>query len=269
MKSARIKPVVFEAKEGIALNNGTQAMTAVGALALVDAESLADAADIAAAMTLEAVKGKSAPFDSSVHQVRPHPGQATSARNIRQMIRGSGLVDVTDDDTSDKIQDSYALRCAPQVHGASRDALAYVRKVLEIEINAATDNPLIFPADRKSLSAGNFHGQPVALAMDFLGLAVAELGDISERRTAKLMDKNHNAGLPAFLVSDGGVQSGLMITHNGKLLCQRTKSLFGKRRFDPIGKPGRQHGHTLARHAASCGQCSADTCHRAICAPGT
>jgi histidine ammonia-lyase len=256
MKSARITPVVFEAKEGIALNNGTQAMTAVGALALVDAESLADAADIAAAMTLEAVKGKSAPFDSSIHQVRPHPGQATSARNIRQMIRGSGLVDVTDDDTSDKVQDSYAIRCAPQVHGASRDALAYVRKVLEIEINAATDNPLIFPADRKSLSAGNFHGQPVALSMDFLSLAVAELGDISERRTAKLMDKNHNAGLPAFLVSDGGVQSGLMITqYTAAALVSENKILIHPASGDSIPTSANQEDHVSmgtisARHAA-------------------
>jgi len=255
LKAAGIPPVVLEAKEGIALNNGTQAMTAVGVLALNDAERLADSADVAAAMTLEAVKGKSTPFDSAIHRIRPHPGQEASARNIRNMIRGSRLVDAADSDTDGKVQDSYAIRCVPQVHGASRDALGYVRKVLEVEINSATDNPLIFPKERKARSAGNFHGQPVALAMDFLALAVAELGSISERRTAKLMDRNHSSGLPAFLVNNGGIQSGLMIAqYTAAALVSENKVLVHPASSDSIPTSANQEDHVsmgtiAARHA--------------------
>jgi histidine ammonia-lyase len=166
MRAAGLTPVVLEAKEGLALNNGTQAMTAVGVLAVYDARRLAGIADIAAALTLEAVKGKSTPFAERVVATRPHPGQAISARNIRSLIRGSRLVDRVDHDTRQKVQDSYSLRCAPQVHGASRDAIAYVAGVVETEINSSTDNPLIFPDTNEVLSVGNFHGQPVAIAMD-------------------------------------------------------------------------------------------------------
>jgi len=252
---AAIKPVRLAAKEGIALNNGTQAMTAVGVLALDEAENLADLADAAAAMTLEAVEGKSAPFAADVHRVRPHPGQALSARNVRSMIRRSQLVDHTDGERDANVQDSYAIRCVPQVHGASRDALAYVRKVLEVEINSATDNPLIFPEAEKAFSAGNFHGQPVALAMDFLSLATAELGNISERRTAKLMDKNHNSGLPAFLASNGGLQSGLMIAqYTAAALVSENKVLIHPASGDSIPTSANQEDHVSmgtisARHA--------------------
>lgn len=256
MKAARIKPVVLEAKEGIALNNGTQAMTAVGVLALYDAEHLADVADIAAAMSCEAVKGKSAPFGAHVQIVRPHAGQLVSARNIRSMIRGSELIDKTDDDTEGKVQDSYSIRCTPQVHGASRDAFAYVRRILETEINSATDNPLIFTEDDMAASAGNFHGQPVALAMDFLGLAVAELGNISERRIAKLTDKHHSFGLPSFLSGDPGLHSGLMIVqYTAASLVSENKVLIHPASGDSIPTSANQEDHVsmgtiAARQAA-------------------
>jgi histidine ammonia-lyase len=256
MKSAGIAPVVLEAKEGIALNNGTQAMTAIGVLALHDAEILVDAADVAAALTLEAVKGKSIPFAPQVQRTRPHAGQTIVATHIRGMIRGSKLVDSIDGDTNDKVQDSYSLRCVPQVHGAVRDALRYVRRVLEIEINSATDNPLIFPGDPVAYSAGNFHGEPVALAMDFLGLAIAELGNISERRSAKLTDKNHSCGLPAFLAQNGGVESGLMIAqYTAAALASENKVLMHPASGDSIPTSANQEDHvsmgmTAARQTA-------------------
>lgn len=256
MSAAGIRPVVLEAKEGLALNNGTQAMTAVGVLTLRDAEHLADVADIAAAMSLESVKGRTASFDARVHRLRAHAGQGLVAKNIRRLVRGSALVDVVDADTKDKVQDSYSIRCVPQVHGASRDALVFVRTVLETEINSATDNPLIFPESNTALSAGNFHGQPVALAMDFLGLAVAELGNISERRTAKLMDKHHNSGLPPFLANNGGVESGLMIAqYTAAALVSENKTLIHPASGDSIPTSANQEDHVSmgtigARHAA-------------------
>ncbi|MER3522898.1 MAG: histidine ammonia-lyase [Ignavibacteria bacterium] len=244
LNAARIHRVALEAKEGIALNNGTQAMTALGVLALHDAERLADAADVAAAMSCEAVKGKGTPFRAEVHATRPHPGQVLSARNIRTMMQGSTLTDSVDDDTLEKVQDSYAIRCAAQVHGASRDALAYVRRVLETEINAATDNPLIFPEKNTAASAGNFHGQPIALAMDFLALAVAELGSISERRIAKLMDRHHNIGLPAFLSPAPGLHSGLMILqYTAAALVSENKVLIHPASGDSIPTSANQEDH--------------------------
>lgn len=256
LNSAGIKPVQLEAKEGIALNNGTQAMTAVGVLVLYDAEILADTADVASAMTCEAVKGRSAAFEAAVHMLRPHAGQIVSARNIRKMMQGSSLVDATDGDTKGKVQDSYSIRCAPQVHGASRDALTYVRNVLETEINSATDNPLIFADDDHAVSAGNFHGQPVALAMDFLALAVAELGNISERRTAKLTDKNHSFGLPAFLSRQPGLHSGMMLLqYTAAALVSENKVLIHPASGDSIPTSANQEDHVsmgtiAARQAA-------------------
>ncbi len=244
LRAARIAPVVLEAKEGLALNNGTQAMTAIGALAVHDARRLADIADIAAALSVEAVKGKSTPFAENVLATRPHAGQGVSGRNIRTMIRGSRLVDRVDHDTREKVQDSYSIRCAPQVHGASRDAIDYVAKVVETEVNSATDNPLIFPESNEIYSVGNFHGQPVALAMDFLGLAVAELGNISERRTAKLLDRYHNCGLPAFLAGDGGVESGLMIEqYTAAALVSENKVLIHPASGDSIPTSANQEDH--------------------------
>ena len=244
MRRAGIDPVEFDAKEGIALNNGTQAMTAVGVLALYDAELLADVADIASAMSLEALKGKSAPFAARVHEIRPHPGQIESARNVRKMIRRSQLVDRVDEDTRDKVQDSYSLRCVPQVHGASRDSIGHVRQVLATEINSSTDNPLIYADTGISINAGNFHGQPIALVMDFLGLAIAELGNISERRTAKLVDEHHSCGLPPFLAANGGVQSGLMIAqYTAAALVSENKVLIHPASGDSIPTSANQEDH--------------------------
>jgi len=244
MKLAGLKPVILEAKEGLALTNGTQAMAALGVLALSDAQILADTADIAAAMTLEAVKGKTMPFAARVHALRPYAGQSRSARNIRSLVKGSKLVDGVDDDTRGKVQDSYSLRCAPQVHGASRDAFSFVRKALETEINSATDNPLILPDDEVAYNAGNFHGQPIALPLDFLGLAVAELGSISERRTAKLLDRNHNYGLPPFLAAHGGLESGLMIAqYTAAALASENKVLMHPASGDSIPTSANQEDH--------------------------
>jgi histidine ammonia-lyase len=254
LRAAGLAPVVLEAKEGLALNNGTQAMTAVAALAVMDAGCLAAAADSAAAMTLEAVKGKAGPFVAEALATRPYPGQALSARAIRSMIRGSQLVDLADADTRGKIQDSYSLRCAPQVHGASREAIGFVRRIVKTEINSATDNPLIL-RDGTFANVGNFHGQPVALAMDILALAVAELGSISERRTAKLVDKFHSYGLPPFLATNGGLESGLMIAqYTAAALASENKVLIHPASGDSIPTSANQEDHVsmgtiAARHA--------------------
>jgi len=190
------------------------------------------------------VKGKSTPFAEKVLATRPHAGQALSARNIRKMIAGSRLVDRVDHDTRGKVQDSYSIRCAPQVHGASRDAMEYVARVVETEVNATTDNPLIFPDSNEVFSVGNFHGQPVALAMDFLALAAAELGNISERRTAKLMDREHSCGLPAFLAVDGGLESGLMIEqYTAAALVSENKVLIHPASGDSIPTSANQEDH--------------------------
>ena len=215
LRKAGIQPVKLDVKEGVALNNGTQFMTAIAALAVYDAERLVKAAEVAAALSLEALVGISDAFDERIHRARPHNGQITSAHNIRLLTAGSKLI--TSGEKAAKRgmypQDPYSLRCAPQVLGAVRDALGYVRKVIETEINSATDNPLVFAEDEVCLSGGNFHGQPVALAMDILGTALTTVGNIAERRTARLIDENLSRGLPAFLIYEKakkGVQSGFM-----------------------------------------------------------
>ncbi|HEX8185475.1 MAG TPA: aromatic amino acid lyase, partial [Blastocatellia bacterium] len=188
LSRAAIEPLTLEAKEGLALLNGTQAMTAVGGLALLAAEALANAADITGAMSLEALKGTPVAFDERIHGVRPHPGQMESARRLRALIEGSEIRESHRDHTSDpRVQDAYALRCMPQVHGAVRDSLSHARRVMEIEINSATDNPLIFADEGEVLSGGNFHGEPIALALDYAAVAVADLGTISERRVERLV----------------------------------------------------------------------------------
>lgn len=211
MNRAGIEPVVLEAKEGLALLNGTQAMTAVGALGLLAAERLVDAADVAGAMSLEALKGTPVAFDYKIQAVRPHPGQMKSARRLRELIEGSEIRESHRDHTVDpRVQDAYAIRCMPQVHGAVRDALTHTRRILEIETNSATDNPLIFADAGEVLSGGNFHGEPIALALDYAAVAVADLGTISERRVERLVNPDLS-GLPAFLTPDPGINSGLMI----------------------------------------------------------
>ncbi|HXG65481.1 MAG TPA: histidine ammonia-lyase, partial [Blastocatellia bacterium] len=211
MARAGIEPLQLEAKEGVALLNGTQAMTGVGGLALLAAERLADAADVAGALSLEALKGTPVAFDHKIHAVRPHPGQMKSARRLRELIEGSEIRESHRDRAVDpRVQDAYALRCMPQVHGAVRDALAHTRRIFEIEINSATDNPLIFPEAGEVLSGGNFHGEPIALALDYAAVAVADLGTISERRVERLVNPDLS-GLPAFLTPEPGTNSGFMI----------------------------------------------------------
>jgi histidine ammonia-lyase len=242
MELAGIKPIELDFKEGIALNNGTQMMAAIGALAVYDAERLVKTAEIAAAMSLEALNGIYDAFDERIHQVRPHLGQITVARNIRQLISGSKNVKSSSEMLKEKMnrppQDPYSLRCIPQVLGTVRDAIAYVRKVIEIEINSATDNPLIFSGDRKCISGGNFHGQPVSAAMDFLAIALTTLGNMSERRIARLVDENLSQGLPAFLIHKDvkkGVHSGLMTAqYTAAALASENKTLAHPASVDSI-----------------------------------
>ncbi|MBC7385728.1 MAG: histidine ammonia-lyase [Cryobacterium sp.] len=212
LKLAGIKPIRLGPKEGLALINGTQFMTALGTLALLDAEYLADIADLSGAISLEALKGTTAAFDAEIQVVRGHPGQIHAAARLRGILSPDGKESAVAKSHAgcEKVQDPYSLRCMPQVHGASRDTLRFVREVLEREANAVTDNPLVFPESGKILSGGNFHGQIVAIAMDALSIATAELASISEQRIEKLINPALS-GLPAFLVKEGGVNSGFMI----------------------------------------------------------
>ncbi len=211
MQHAGIAPLTLEPKEGLALLNGTQAMTATGGLALAAAQNLAEAADVIGALTLEALRGTPTAFDEKIQAVRPHAGQKTSAARLRELMTESEIRESHRDRAVDpRVQDAYALRCMPQVHGAVRDALSHAYNVVEIEINSATDNPLIFPESGEVLSGGNFHGEPVALAFDYAAIAIANLGTISERRTERLVNPALS-GLPAFLSPQPGTNSGLMI----------------------------------------------------------
>ena len=210
LRRAGIEPLVLEPKEGLALVNGTQVLTGVGALALADAEHLARAADVIGAMTLEAVLGTPDAFDARVVEARPHPGQVQSGRNLRALLADSEIRESHRGGQHHKVQDPYSVRCMPQVHGAARDAFAWIRGVVETEMNSATDNPLVFE-DGSILSGGNFHGEPVAIALDLLAIATAELGAISERRVEHLLNPALSEGLPAFLAAHSGLCSGLMI----------------------------------------------------------
>ncbi|MBU6997569.1 MAG: histidine ammonia-lyase [Theionarchaea archaeon] len=207
MEKAGILPLQLKAKEGLAINNGATFTAGIAALAVSDAEALIKSAVLAAALSFEAFKVTSKAFDERIHQLRPHEGQIRIARHIRDLTRGSKIIDSMEK----KVQDDYSVRCFPQVLGSSLDAIEYVHHIVETEINSATDNPLII--DEYPISGGNFHGQPLALAMDFLGIAVSEIGNISERHTAKLVDSHHSDGLPIFLIPKGkeGLHSGLMI----------------------------------------------------------
>lgn len=208
LKSCNLAPLKLEAGEGLALINGTQAMTAIGALAVHDALRLSRLANIAAAMSLEVLMGAKTEFDPRIQQLRPHPGQAKAAAAMARIIRNSEIISSHKD--CKRVQDAYTLRCSPQVHGASQDAITYARKVIETEMNSSTNNPLIFSETEDFLLGGNFHGQPVAMAMDFLCMGVAELANISERRIERLVNPKLS-GLPAFLVDNGGLNSGFMI----------------------------------------------------------
>ncbi len=206
LNSKRIKPLRLKAKEGLAIINGTQVMTAMGAIAVHDSINLLRSMDVAAAMSLEAMGGSLSPFDSRIQNLRPMHGQAHVAARIQRLTRDSELIG-----TSPHVQDPYSLRCIPQVHGAFQDALDYIRRVIEIELNSVTDNPLIFPETDEVISGGNFHGQPVALALDLLSLVLAEAAIFCERRIDKLLSK-HNPKVPIFLSPNPGLNSGLMVT---------------------------------------------------------
>ena len=208
LRRAGLEPVVLEAKEGLTLVNGTQAMTAVGTLTLLRAEALAEVADLAGAMTVEGLLGSHRPFQELIQAVRPHPGQQAVAAHLRALLADSEIVESHRD--CSKVQDPYSLRCMPQVHGAARDGLSYVRAVLAVEANSATDNPLVFPAEEQIVSGGNFHGQPVSLALDVLAIACTQLSAISERRVEQLVNPALS-GLPPFLAKNSGLNSGFMI----------------------------------------------------------
>ena len=251
MEKAEIKPITLTSKEGLALINGTPVMMAIGTLTLYDALKLMKTADIISAMTLEALKGIRDAFDKIVHKARGQKGQMISAENILKITEGSSLIT---SQGKERVQDAYALRCIPQIHGASRDAINYVKDIISIEINAATDNPLIFPDDDKVISGGNFHGQPIALAMDFLGIALSELANVSERRIERLVNPQLN-DLPAFLTKNGGLNSGFMITqYSAASMVSENKVLAHPASVDSIPSSANQEDHvsmgtTAARKA--------------------
>src|SRR5215469_4598122 len=214
LRRAQLKPPVLEAKEAVSLINGTQAMLAIGALALLAAETLVDSADVIGALTLDALRGTDVAFDERIHRARPHPGQLKTAANLRRMLEGSQIRESHRE--CGRVQDAYSLRCIPQVHGAVRDTLAHCRQVFEIEANSAVDNPLVFVADSNKaegnvLSGGNFHGEPIAFALDFLGIALSALAGISERRLERLVNPALSEGLPPFLALGAGLNSGFMM----------------------------------------------------------
>ena len=212
LRRAQLQPLQLEAKEGLALLNGTQAMHAVGGLALLRAKRLARVADTAGAMSLEALKGTPVAFDSRLQDARPHPGQKKVAEHLLALMEGSEIRQ-SHIESDPRVQDSYSLRCMPQVHGAVRGALAHCEDVLLIESASATDNPLVFAESSEVISGGNFHGAPLALALDYAAIAIADLMSISERRTDRLVNPDKNDGLPAFLARQPGLQSGFMTAH--------------------------------------------------------
>jgi histidine ammonia-lyase len=242
MKVAGLKLVRLSAKEGLALVNGTQMMAAIGCIAAAAAADLCLAADVAGAMSTEALKGSDTAFDDRIHALRPHPGQRASAANLRKLMAGSEIRE-SHRYGDPRVQDAYSIRCMPQVHGASRDALRYAQDVLTIEINSATDNPLIFPADAAHLEGGNFHGQPLALALDFLAIGLAELANISERRIERLVNGNLS-NLPKFLTENGGLNSGMMIAqYTAASLVSENKVLAHPASVDSIPTSANQEDH--------------------------
>ncbi len=258
LRRAGLEPLELQAKEGLALLNGTTQMVGTGALLVRRAINLALTADVAACLSLEALHGTDRAFDARVHAVRPHPRQIDCAAFLRQLLAGSQLLR-TDDPNN--VQDPYTLRCVPQVHGAVRDAIAYARWVINIELNAVNDNPIIFVDEESGhidvISAGNFHGEPIALAMDYMKLAITELGNMSERRVARLVDADSNGGvLPMFLTEKGGLESGLMMAqYTAAALASENKVLAHPASSDTIPSSANTEDHvsmgaTAVRQAA-------------------
>lgn len=256
LRRAGLAPVVLEAKEGLGLLNGTAFMVALGALLVRRAINLALAADIAACMSLEALHGTGRAYDARVHAIRPHPRQIDCAAFLRRLITGSQLLR---QDDSPHVQDPYTLRCVPQVHGAVRDAIAYARWVIDIELNAVNDNPIVFVDESSGeadvISAGNFHGEPIAIAMDYMKLAITDLGNMSERRVARLVDADSNREvLPMFLTAHGGLHSGMMIAqYTAAALASENKTLAHPASADSIPSSANIEDHvsmgaTAVRH---------------------
>ncbi len=245
LRKAQIKPLLLEAKEAVSLINGTQAMLAVGTLALLTSEILADSADVIGSMTLDALRGTDVAFDERIHRARPHPGQLTSAANLRRMLEGSQLRESHRE--CGRVQDAYSLRCIPQVHGAVRDTLANCRQVFETEANSAVDNPLVFVssgANSDVLSGGNFHGEPVAFALDFLAIALGALAGISERRIERLVNPALNEGLPPFLAPGAGLNSGFMMPQvTAAALVSENKVLAHPASVDSITTSGNKEDY--------------------------
>ncbi len=249
-----IKPVTLKAKEGLALINGTQAMTAVAIMTIGKARKIVTLADIALAMTIDGVQGSVKPFDEKVHKIRAHTGQSETARNIRKLLTGSEINE--HHRLCGKVQDSYSLRCAPQVHGAVRDALRHAEEVVTVEINASTDNPLIFPDEEETISAGNFHGEPIGLVMDYLAAALSEIASVAERRIEQLINPVFNDHIPAFLAPNKGLNSGFMIVHvTAASLVSENKTLCFPATVDSIPTSAGKEDHvsmgtTAARKCA-------------------
>jgi histidine ammonia-lyase len=247
LKRAQIKPLVLEAKEAVSLINGTQAMLGVGTLALLAAETLVDSADVIGGLACDALKGTDTAFDERIHKARPHNGQMKSAANLRHMLEGSQIRESHRE--CGRVQDAYSLRCIPQVHGAVRDTLAHCREVFEIEANSAVDNPLVFIRDPKNvegdvISGGNFHGEPIAFALDFLGIALSALAGISERRIERLVNPALSEGLPPFLAPGAGLNSGFMMPQvTAAALVSENKVLAHPASVDSITTSGNKEDY--------------------------
>jgi histidine ammonia-lyase len=257
LKKAGLKPWRLAAKEGLALVNGTQMMSAYGCLILHEAQALCKLADISAAMSVEALKGSDTAFDKRIHALRPHVGQNRSAANLRRLMARSEIRE-SHRHGDPRVQDAYSIRCAPQVHGASRDTVDYALQTVSVEINSATDNPLIFPKEMAHLEGGNFHGQPIALALDFLAIALAELANISERRIERMVNGSLS-GLPRFLTQQGGLNSGMMIAqYTAASLVSENKVLAHPASVDSIPTSANQEDHN------SMGSISAQKCYQVL-----
>jgi histidine ammonia-lyase len=249
LAAAGLEPTRLAAKEGLSLINGTQFMAAYGALGVVRARRLSKAADLACSLSLEALQGSRTSFLPQIHALRPLRGQAAAAANVLRLIEGSAINEAHK--WCDKVQDAYSLRCAPQVHGAARDLLDYVEGTVAVELNAATDNPLVLVDDELLVSNGNFHGQPVAFALDALAMASSELANISERRVERLVNPNLSDGLPAFLTPDGGLNSGFMIPqYVAASLVSESKALCHPASVDSIPTSAGQEDHVSMGNAA-------------------
>ncbi len=244
LEAAGIAPLELEAKEGLSLLNGTEGMLAQGCLAVDAARRLADAADAACALSVEALMGSSRPFEARVHELRPHPGQIHSAAVIAGLLEGSAIGASHRDDFSHRVQDAYSLRCAPQVHGSVRDTIDHAAAVFERELGSVVDNPIIFPDAGDVVSAGNFHGQPLAFALDFLSIAITELGSISERRTDRILDPQRSWGLSPFLANRPGVDSGYMLAqYTAAALVAENRVLSHPASVESIPTSGSQEDH--------------------------